>query len=300
MADSQRFLDPESLVKIHPLQLRAKRIVEGTVSGLHRSPFHGYSLEFSEHREYTPGDDLRHLDWKVFGRTDKFYLKRYEDETNLTGHLVVDRSESMWFRGPDSAMTKYEYASSLAASLGWLILEKQDSASLHFLDDNIEQAVEVGGGAPHLLQISKALEDVDPVTKTDLAIGLSRLSERISRRGVVILFSDFFDDVGKIVAGLKRLVQRKHDVICFHVMDPCEIDLPFKGPTRFRGMEQFDSAVADPASLRKVYRQTVQTYLEQLRKNCLDNRIDYCFLKTDENFGVALAKFLHERSRRIN
>jgi uncharacterized protein (DUF58 family) len=262
---------------------------------VHRSPHSGFSVEFQEHREYTPGEDLRHLDWKVFGRTDKYYLKRFENETSLVCHLVVDVSESMVYRGPTADVSKLHYASCLAASLAWLMLQQRNGVSLTTIDAEVRSVIAPASGAPQLNRVLQTLEAAQPVAKTDLQRVLHETAGRLKQRGVVIVISDFFEDVDAVLSGLRSLVQRQHDVIALQVMDRAEISFPFQNPTRFHGLEQFPTEVVDPIALGRAYRATINKFLEQLRRRCADQQVEYGLCCTDEDPGTRLAQFLSER-----
>jgi uncharacterized protein (DUF58 family) len=289
---SLKSLDPRTLAKIKGLQLRARRIVEGFVSGAHRSPYRGFSVEFSEHREYAPGDDLRYLDWKVFGRTDKFYLKQYEDETNLICYLVLDVSESMSYRGPDSSLSKLEYAQCLAA---WLVLQRQDAVGLVTFDRQVCESVTPSSNASHLATLLSVMENAPARGKTSVGNVFRELSRKMSKRGIVLVISDLFDDPASVLSGLRHLRHRRHDVAVLQLLDPAEMQLPFDVPTRFRGLEGAGDIAADPHSIRASYRAEVDRFLTQIKRGCLDSEIDYRLLTTDQPLDVALAAFLTSR-----
>src|SRR5438132_2035393 len=251
--ESLTSIDPRMLAKIHGLRLRARHIVEGYVAGLHRSPYHGFSIEFAEHREYAPGDDLRYVDWKVFGKSDKVYLKQYEDETNLLCYLVLDVSESMTYKGPGASLSKLEYAQSVAAALAWLVLRQQDAVGLATFDNQIRAMVRPAGNPSHLEQLLAVMEPAVPGKNTAAGPIFHELAQRLTRRGVVIVLSDFFDDLAALAAGLTHCRHRQHDVILLHVLDPAELEFPFRGPTEFRGLEQFPEVAADPQIIRSAY-----------------------------------------------
>jgi len=299
IVEPHKFLNPQALTKLTGLHLRSKRVVEGHVAGAHRSPYQGFSVEFSEHREYTPGDDIRHLDWKLFGRTDKYYLKRYEDETNLLCYLVVDVSESMRYQSARAPVSKLHYACSLAATLGWLVLQKQDAVALLTFDEVIRQWLNPSSGAAHLKQILQILETAQPRQKTRLKAVLQEVASRLTRRGIVIVISDYFDDPASIFAGLRSIKQRHHDVIALQVMDRAEIDFPFQSPTRFHGLEQNPTEIVDPLSLGKAYRKTIQDFLRSMRLGCADLAIEYSLCRTDEDLGTRLASFLNSRQASV-
>jgi len=281
------------------LHLRAQHIVEGYVAGLHRSPYHGFSIEFAEHREYTPGDDLRYVDWKVFGRTDKFYLKQYDDETNLICHIVLDVSESMCYRGPNAHLSKFEYAQSAAAALAWLVLQQQDAIGLVTFDEQIRASVRASSNPSHLQQIFQVLESAPLEAETAAGPVFHELAERMKKRSVVVILSDLFDDLDSVMAGLKHFRHRRHDVIVFHVLDPAELDFSFSRPTIFQGLEQMPKVTADPRSLRRAYVKEIEEYLRTLKIGCRRIGIDYQQLRTDRPLDTALSGYLASRMGRV-
>jgi len=294
-----KLLDPQTLAKVQGLKLRAGQIVEGLIAGSHRSPHRGFSIEFAEHRDYVPGDDLRYLDWKVLGRTDKYYVKQFEDETNLVCHLVVDVSESMRYAGPDSPMSKLEYAQCVAATMAWLILHQQDSAGLVTFDDQIRSFVSPSNSPLQLQQLVETLEQTESQQKTLIGPLLHELSGRLTNRGIVIVISDFFDDVDSIMMGLKHLRYRRNDIVLFHVMDPAEIDFPFERPTMFQGLEELPEVLADPLSIGNAYRQEVASFLQEIKAKSIANQMDYALLRTDRPPDVVLRNFLSHRNARL-
>ncbi|MHB8902556.1 MAG: DUF58 domain-containing protein [Thermoguttaceae bacterium] len=295
----ESYLNPEILARIQGLALRARLIVEGYVSGVHRSPFHGFSIEFAEHREYSPGDDLRYVDWKVFGRTDKFYLKQYEEETNLVCNLLLDTSESMSYRGPDAALSKLEYAKCVAAALSYLVLHQQDSIGLTTFDQEIRALARASSNPSQLKQVLHLLDESAGERKTETGPIFHSLAERFRKRGIVIVLSDLFDDVPSMLAGLKHFRHRRHEVILFHILDPAELDFPFRRMTMFEGLEGAPRVIADPPALRKAYLKEFQGYIRQLRQGCRMHRIDYVQMRTDESFDLALSTYLASRSGRL-
>ncbi|MDA7979697.1 MAG: DUF58 domain-containing protein [Pirellulales bacterium] len=286
------------LSRLEGLELRARSVVEGYVAGLHRSPLHGFSIEFAQHREYAPGDDLRHVDWKVFGRTDKFYLKQYEEETNLIAYVLVDTSESMRYKGTNSALSKLEYAQTAAASLAYLILRQRDSVGLVTFDKEIRSTIRPSGQASHLKHLLHVLEETVPERKTSTGPIFHELAERFSRRGIVIIFSDLFDDVSSMLAGLKHFRHKRHDVIVFHTLDADELDFPFKQPTRFRGMEEAPTVMTNPRSLKKAYLRELQRFRIAVKAGCHTHRIEYVDMRTDRPLDQALTSYLAHRMDR--
>lgn len=298
MEENLTSLDPRTLSRIKGLHLRARHIVEGYVAGLHRSPFHGFSIEFAEHRDYAPGDDLRYVDWKVFGRTDKLYVKQYDDETNLVCQLVLDVSRSMSYRGPDSPLSKFEYAQSLAAALAWLVLQQQDAVGLVTFDQQVRASLRPSSHATHLQPILQVLEAATLEGETRAGAVFHALAERWTRRSVVIVLSDLFEPPDALLAGLQHFRHRRHDVIVFHILDPQEIDFTFQRPTRFRGLEQRSHVLADPRSVRQAYQREFAEYRRTVRIGCRRFGLDYEEMRTDRPFDVALAHYLSRRAAR--
>jgi uncharacterized protein (DUF58 family) len=299
MENSQKYLDPRTLAKLHGLELRARLIVEGYVSGLHRSPYHGFSIEFAEHREYVQGDDLRYVDWKVFGRTDKFYLKQYEEETNFACNLLLDTSESMRYRSDDAPMSKLEYAQALAAAIAYLVLNQQDSVGLVTFDREIRALLRASGNPSHLKDLLHAMERSVPERKTQTGPIFHDLAERFKKRGVVVILSDLFDDVNSMLAGLKHLRHRRHEVIVFHVLDPAELEFPFRQMTLFKGLEQFPDVLTDPLALRNAYLKEFSAFQRAVQVGCRSQQIDYVLLRTDQSFEIPLSTYLASRMNRV-
>lgn len=297
MEPYQKYLDPQTLAKLEGLQLRARMIVEGYIAGLHRSPYQGFSIEFAEHREYVPGDDLRYVDWKVFGRTDKFYLKQYEEETNLVCYLVLDTSESMRYRGPTAALSKLEYAQCQAAALAHLVLQQQDSVGLVTFDREIRALVRPSSNPSHLRQLLQVMEETVPDRKTATGPIFHDLAERFKKRGIVVILSDLFDDLDSMLAGLKHLRHRRHEVVLFHVLDPAELEFPFEQVTRFQGLEQLGHVLVEPRALRKAYLEQFEHYVRGLKRGCRMHRIDYLPVRTDQPLDVVLRSYLESRKK---
>jgi uncharacterized protein (DUF58 family) len=291
--DPRRFLHPDTVAKIARLDLRARHVVEGFISGLHRSQFFGHSVEFVQHREYTPGDDLRHLDWKVWSKTDRFYIKQYEAETNLRSTLVVDVSESMHYgRG---ALNKYNYACTAGACLAYLLLRQQDSAGLITFDSDVRQIVPARSQLTHIDAIVTAMDVSRPREKTDIEKIMRRVTETVRARGMIIIVSDFLVDREPLLRGLEMLCQRRHDILIFHVLDDDEMVFPFNGTTRFEGMEQLPNLLCDPRALRDGYLEALEEYLVEVRRGCTRLGIDYQLVRTGDYLDAVLAKFLHHR-----
>lgn len=292
-------LDPAVLAGLTGLELRAQTIVDGQLAGLHRSPRKGFSVEFAEHREYAPGDDLRYLDWKVYGKRDRYYLKQFEEETNLLCHLVIDASESMAYQSAQAALSKWDYASCLTASLAWLILKQQDAVGLVTVDDEIRHMLRPSGQAVHLKQILSSLEQTIPSRPSTLGNTLHQLAERLPRRGVVILISDLFDDVDSVMQGIKHLKFQGHDVAVLQVIDPAEVSFPFEEPTQFEGLEKLGRVAVEPRGIGDAYRREFADFLKLVGARLRDMQIDHQLIDTATPPDRALFRFLVNH-RRVN
>ena len=294
MADAtHKFLDPKILNKITRLDLKARHIVEGFMGGMHKSPYHGFSVEFAEHREYAPGDDLKHLDWKVFGRTDRLYIKEYELETNLRSHILLDTSESMDYGSKET--TKLELASHIAASMAYLILRQQDSVGMVCFDKEVKSFIPTSSSMGHLRPILGTLASSNAQNKTDLGVVLNTLAERIQRRGLIVLISDLFDKPETLLKSLQHFSHKRHDVIVFHVLDEYELTFPFERMTLFEGLEEYPKQLVDPRSLRKAYLEEVNKFCEEVRRGCVKQMVDYVRISTDQDLDVELTKYLASR-----
>ncbi len=293
MPDPKRFLHPEAIRRITRLDLRARHIVEGFLSGMHRSPYFGQSVEFLQHREYTFGDDLRYVDWKVWAKQDRFYVKQFEEDTNLRCMLLCDVSGSMRYgRG---ALNKYEYGCTVAACLAYLLLRQQDSVGCVAFDEQPRTIVPLRTKRTHLDAIIQAMDVSEPRDKTGIFPVLRMVAETYPRRGMVVLVSDLLVERPGLLRGLKLLRSRGHDVMVFHVMDDDELDFPFTGPTRFEGLESDDLLRCNPRALRQGYLDALAEYLEEVRHGCVANKVDYRLLRTSQPLDAALAAYLSNR-----
>ena len=245
-----------------------------------------------------PGDDLRFVDWKVYGKTDKVYLKQYEEETNLVGYMLLDTSESMRYKSEQVALSKLEYAQCIAGALSYLILQQQDSVGLVTFDKEVRALVRASSNPSHLKQLLHVMEESLPERKTNTGPIFHDLAERLKKRGVVLILSDLFDDVGSMLAGLKHFRHRRHEVILFHVLDPAEIEFPFNQTTLFKGLEQLPDVLTDPRSLRKAYLEEFSAFQKQVRTGCRALGIDYFEMRTDQPMDVALSTYLASRMAR--
>jgi len=290
---SKRFLHPEAIRRISRLELRARHIVEGLLSGMHRSPYFGQSIEFLQHRQYTPGDDLRHVDWKVWAKQDRLYVKQFEEETNMRCTLLVDVSASMQYgSGP---LNKYEYAATVAASLAYLLLRQHDAVGCIAFDEGIRARTPLNSTQQHLQAIIQTLDATEPQNKTNAGTILNEVAKLSPRRGMMIVVSDLLGDVESTLRGLRLLRQRGHDVLVLHVMDDDELDFPFDGPTRFAGLEVADQLNCNPRALREGYLAALERFLSALRRGCARHEVDYALVRTSAPLDAALAAFLCQR-----
>ena len=289
-------LDPEVLSRIRTLELRARRAIEGVLSGGHRSKQHGFAVEFAQHREYVPGDDIRHIDWKVYGRKERLYLKQYELETNLVCWLLVDASDSM--RYGSGELTKHDLAATAAAALGFLVTRQTDSVGLGVFDSAIRQFLKPSGQASQVQDILRILAAGPTAEKSDIGAVLHEAAERFNRRGVVAVFSDLFDDTAALIEGLKHLKYQRHEVVVFHVLDGAEIDFPFRQSTLFHGLEQLPDLLTDPLGVREGYLAEFNAFRTEVQTACRLHQMDYVELRTDRDLGLVLAEYLTKRSGR--
>jgi uncharacterized protein (DUF58 family) len=293
---SKRSLQPEVISRIGRLEIRARHIVEGLLSGLHRSPYFGQSVEFLQHRQYAPGDDLRRVDWKVWAKQDRLYVKQYEEDTNLRCCLLVDVSESMAYGS--GALTKCDYAITAAAALAYLLLRQQDAVGCAVFDERIRHAIPLRTSTSHLTTIVRALEPRQPQAKTRLYDVLARVAETYPRRGMMILISDLLVEPADVHRGLRLLRQLGHDVLVLHVLDDDELDFPFSRPARFEGLESDDQLTCNPRALREGYLKALDQFLANLRHGCARDNVDYALIRTSMPLDAALTAFLRHRPRR--
>ncbi|MBI4718627.1 MAG: DUF58 domain-containing protein [Planctomycetes bacterium] len=296
-----KYFQPEVLSKIARLELRARHVVEGFVSGMHKSPYKGFSVEFANHRPYVPGDDIRHLDWRVYAKADRFYIKEYEEETNMRVHLLLDGSASMAYpEHPGTGrMTKWTYAATVAASLAHLLVYQQDGVGLTLFDSAVRRHLPVSSSQGSLPALAATLEAHAPQATTSVKALFPQLAAEFPRRGMVVILSDLLTDVDDVIRGLQLFRFGGHDVLVMHVLDHDELEFPFADRTLFEGMEQVGLEVlTDPQSLRSSYLQALQTFISRVRTACLDQRIDYALLSTADRIDVALTTYLAARMRR--
>jgi uncharacterized protein (DUF58 family) len=290
-----RFLDPAVIARLGTLELKARTIVEGFLSGLHRSPFKGFSVEFAEYRQYIPGDDLSTMDWKVYARSDRHVVKKFEEETNLECHLLIDMSGSMAYGSAE--LTKFEYASCLAASIAYLMNRQRDAVGLMAFDERIVEMLPSSARPGHLRAVLVTLDRLRPGRATDVSKPLHQLAESLNKRGLVVLISDLLDDPESVIRGLKHFHYRGSDVIVFHVLDPHEVEFPFERATRFEDLESKEEVVAVPRLVREHYLQAVRDLLGRYKRDLGAAGIDYHLLKTTDPLELALMSYLSTRGR---
>jgi len=296
-AHDRPFLDPAVVARLGTLELKARTIVEGFLSGLHRSPFKGFSVEFAEYRQYIPGDALSTIDWKVYARSDRYYVKKFEEETNLDCHVMLDVSNSMSYgSGP---MTKFEYGACLAASLGYLMNRQRDAIGLTAFDENIVSMLPASSRPGHLRGILVTLDRLTPGRKTNVSKPLHQLADSIVKRGMVVLISDLLDDPVEVIRGLKHFQFRGNDVIVFHVLDPHETDFPFERATRFEDLETEEEIMAVPGAVRDHYLKEMGGLMEHYRRELGACGIDYQLLSTRRPLELALLSYLSTRARAL-
>lgn len=288
--------DPSALAKFGKLSLLARSVVEGFLSGIHQSPFKGFSVEFAEHRQYYPGDEIRHIDWRAYGKTDRYFIKEYEEETNLHAHLLLDASGSMAYRG--HGPSKFEYATWVAASLSYLMLHQLDAVGLILHDERTRHELPPHAGSKQLPRILQLLEAARPAGETGLAKIWHDLAARLTRRGLIVILSDCFDNLSALLLALRNLRHRKHDIILLHILAAEEIEFPFRKMTQFRNLEQTTRRLlVDPLQLRQEYLRNFNAFCAGLRSGAADMNIDYHLLRTDEPIDRALGAYLARRQR---
>ena len=293
----RRLLDPAVLARLGTLKLRVRAITEGVLTGLHKSPHHGQSVEFAEHKEYAPGDEIRHIDWKAYGKFDRYYVKRFEQETNLRAYLAVDASGSMAYRSDPDRMTKLEYASALAASLAYLLVRQQDAAGLVVVAGKVEAALPPRASAGQVAPIVDALESAKAQGPTELGAAMDWVIEHAPRRSSVLVFSDLMDREEKVLKRLGHLGLRKHEVTLFHVLDPAELEFPFEDPTLFLSMEDERQVEANGRDMRKGYLELFHRWLDEVRRSAFESDVDYGLCRTDTPLDKVLLPFLARRER---
>lgn len=302
MPASRKFLDPETIGRLRGLELRARTIVAGTLSGMHRSAYHGQSVEFAEHRQYVPGDDIRYIDWRLFGRADRFYIKEYEEETNLRCNLLLDASASMSYVGRSAwrGLSKFTYACKLAATLAYLLTTQQDAVGLLTFDNRVRDRLPTATGKVQLSNLMTILERTRPQERTDVKILFHRLAEELRRRSMVVLVSDLLTDADDVTAGIEHFCYAGHELIVLHVMDDDEWRLPMVENVMFRGLEEELQLLADPQALRASYLEAVERFRTRVDTACLKHRADYVAVNTHDPVDAVLCGYLARRAGRLS
>jgi uncharacterized protein (DUF58 family) len=296
MNEAVKYLQPAVVAQLANMELRARLVVEGFITGLHKSPYHGFSVEFTEHRPYMAGDEIKHIDWKAYGKTDRYFIKQFEEETNLKSYVILDASASMKY-GSEGNLTKIQYASYVAAALAYLMIEQRDAVGLTVYDERVRMSMPPRGTRTYLQQILKHLEHLEPGNKTGTAESLHEVAEQIKRRGLVIILSDLFDDPAKVKTAFKHFRHRGHEVIVMQILDPLERSFAFGGDAVFRDMETNEEMMTQPVHIEQAYRETLRSFIADYQKECRDNNIDFLLLDTTTPFDKALFEYLTKRKR---
>ncbi len=294
----REYLKPEIISKLDSLELKAKLLVEGFLIGMHKSPYHGFSVEFSEHRAYFPGDPIKHIDWKLFGKTEKYFIKKYEEETNLISHIICDVSSSMNYANK-GRITKFEYSKLLAAALSYLVISQHDAVGITFFSDKIESMLPPKASRGNLIKILSAINSQAISNKTDISGSLELLAEKIKKRSLIILISDFFDDREKVLNSIKQFKYNKNEVIVFHLLDPTEINLDISDEALFVDMEDAAELTTQPYQIKGEYKKSVNKFIGKMKTECLNYGIDYSLITTDLPFDKALMNYFVKRSKLV-
>lgn len=294
--DYRKYLQPEVVAKLANMELVARLVVEGFITGLHKSPYHGFSVEFAEHRQYMPGDEPKHIDWKIYGKTDRYYIKQFEEETNLKSYIILDASRSMAYAS-NGKISKLEYASYIAAALSYLMVQQRDAVGLTVYDEKVRTHMPPHATKSYLKAILKQLELTEGSSKTGTAASLHQIAERIKRRGLVIILSDLFDKPKEVATALKHFRHKKNEVIVMQVLDPLERSFAFGGDAVFKDMETSEEIMTQPWHLQKAYQEEMKKFLDYYKKECRENNIDYVLLDTSTPFDTALFQYLSKRQK---
>src|SRR2546421_4268717 len=303
IADYRKSLDPRPLARVASLDLRARLVVEGLMTGMHRSPYQGISVEFAQHRPYVAGDDTRHVDWKVLAKTDRIYLKQYLEETNLHLICIVDASESMGYgtvgargEGQGASWTKYDHATAIAASLSYMAIQQQDSVGLAIFDQALSRYFKPSNSPGQWKIVVNELQLVPRWNKTNTGKILDQIAEKLTHRSLIVLISDFFDNLESIQQGLRHLRYKKHEIMAFQILDPTEIEFPFEDVTLFKGLEEAGELLTEPRALREGYIEQLAMFTEELKKSCRGMHIDFQRFSSGDSLDVALSQFLATRA----
>lgn len=292
-AETKKLLDPKAIARAESLGMNARFIVEGYMAGEHKSPYRGFAIEFAQHREYAPGDDVRHLDWKVLAKSERYYIKQYEQETNFVAHLLVDGSESMKYGSTE--LTKFHYAKMMAACLSYVILHQRDAVALGIFDDDVQEYLPRSDNQDNLFKIMNRLASFEPTRETKIANVLHGMANQIRRKGIVIVISDFFDDEETMIEGIQHLRFSGHEVIVMQVLDPYEIDFPFTGMVQFEGLENIPRIQTRPSQIKKTYHREFEAFRQRLRDACDRNQCHFVEARTDQPLDEVLTNYLSFR-----
>ena len=290
-----KYLSNEAISKLENLQIKAKKVVEGFIVGLHKSPYHGFSVEFSDHRAYGPGDEIRHIDWKLWAKTNRFFVKRYEEETNLKAHLIIDQSNSMAYSS--HSITKLEYSKILAASFSYMLIKNQDAVGMYLFDSKVKKSILPRSTRSHLSVLLSEMEKITPQKDTNIARALHECADKTNKKGLVILISDLMDEQEDVLTGLKHFLYKGHEVIVFHILDPQEINFDFDERVRFKDLELGTDIITDPRQIKQTYQQNMNKFIDFYRHNCGKNRIDYIQISTNQPLDTALTEYLAKRKK---
>ena len=294
--DYRKYLQPEIVAKLANMELVARLVVEGFITGLHKSPYHGFSVEFAEHRQYMPGDEVRHIDWKIYGKRDRYYIKQFEEETNLKAYILLDASKSMAYSFPGRP-SKLEYASYITAALSHLMIQQRDAVGLTIYDEKVRTFMPPHATKTYLKEILRQLEVIEARNKTMTSVALHTIAERIKRRGLVIILSDLFDNPHEVMNGLRHFRHKKNEVIVMQILDPVERSFAFGNDAVFKDLETREELTTQPWHIQKAYQSEIKKFLEMYKKECRENNIDYVLLDTSTPFDIALVEYLHKRQR---
>lgn len=294
--DFKNYLHPSFISKLNSLELKARLVVEGFMVGLHKSPYHGFSVEFSEHRAYMQGDNLKDVDWKVFGKTEKYFIKQYEEETNLRSYIFLDTSNSMAYSS-EKNISKLNYSITLAAALSYLMIHQQDAVGLTLYSEKINKFLPPKSSRAYLQEILKSLINVIPSEKTNTAESLSEGAEKLKRRGLVVIISDFFDDINSVLKALKHFSYKKNEVIVFQILDPMEKTFSFGKDAIFKDLETGDELTTQPYQIQKAYREAMNEFTNKIKSECLNSNIDYNLIETSDPYDKALLRYIQKREK---
>ncbi len=292
----RKYLEPHVVSKLANMELRARLVVEGFITGLHKSPYHGFSVEFAEHRQYMPGDEIKHIDWKIYGRTDRYYIKQFEEETNLKSYIVLDASRSMEYASAGN-VKKIEYAAYLAAALTYMMIKQQDAVGLAVFDEQLTSYLPPHATKAYLRQILIELQKLQASKRTGAGKSLHQVAERIKRRGLVIVISDLMDNPDDVIAALKHFRHKKNEVIVMHLLDPLERTFAFGADAMFKDMESTEQMMTQPWHIQKAYQRAMKEFVERYKRECRENYVDYVLMDTATPFDVALTQYLSKREQ---